>query len=197
MDITQKRTIVREFLVFTAVLLLSVSTFLLTYVYNWYYNRKIHELALISISNKMTADSLSNSYQKKELKQNWFFGKLGISTPLNTPEKVFKRLYAVSQADSVEHKWNGNWKYMIPFLKSIGFDSDKSFKKFIDENNISNEDISDLSRSVELTKLNQEIVLEKNKAQKEIVSHEDKIKLFWRVFASLFVFAFFIRFTLY
>lgn len=200
MDITYKHIIIREFLIFTAVVLLSIFAFLLTYAYNWYYNHKINRLSSIYVSNKMTADSLSYSYQKKELKQIWFYEKLDLRTPngipSNTPSKVFKNLYTVSQADSIKHKWNGNWKYMISFLKNIGFDSDKSFKKFIDENNISNEDISDFSKSVELIKLNEEIVVEKNKILNEIVSYDDKIKIFWRVFVSLFVFAFVIRFIL-
>ncbi|ATP56916.1 hypothetical protein CPT03_10710 [Pedobacter ginsengisoli] len=196
MDITYKSIIIRESLVFTAVLLLSLFAFLFTYAYNWYYNQRINKLSSISLSNMITADSLSNFYQKKESKQIWFFNKLGVLTPHSTPEEVFKRLYAVSQVDSVGHKWNGSWKYMIPFLKSIGFDSHKRFKKFIDENNISNEDVSNLSRSVELTRLNQEIDVEKNKALDKIFSYNEKIKLFWLVFVCLFVFAFFIRFIL-
>lgn len=196
MDITHKRIIIRESLIFTSVLLVSIFAFLCTYVYNWYYNQRINKLSSIFISNKIIADSLSNSYKKKESKQIWFFEKLSILTPKSTPEEVFKRLYAVSQADSVGHKWNGSWKHMIPFLKSIGFDSHKSFKKFIDENNISNQDLSDLSRSIELIQLNQEITVEKNRALQEIISYHERIKLFWSFFVSLFVFAFFIRFIL-
>ena len=70
-----KKIIAREFLIITAVLILSVITFLSIYPYNWFKSTQINSISkYITLQDKIL-DSLSNSYKKKSENQDWLYNQ--------------------------------------------------------------------------------------------------------------------------
>jgi hypothetical protein len=137
-------------------MLIGLTIFISVYPYNAFKENKINKKLNEAETTTKLIDSLSNDYNKKLNNQNWFFKKwsttfdLSEDTQHNTLEKVWTRIDFLAQRDSIDYKWKNVWhKDLVTFHMDIGFNNPADFKKFIDDNRISDIDKSNFNLASE------------------------------------------------
>jgi hypothetical protein len=139
MHIRSKKILAREFLIFITCLAIGLLTYLGLNVFNHFQQKKVSHLEIQTHLKRLEGDSLAKIYENKRRVQSDFTDKyikhFNLSRNIFTNERVWLPLYRTAKSDSVQYKWENQWKdKAVPFLQKAGFSTPQEFRDFILKN---------------------------------------------------------------
>ena len=203
MNLKVKKIIAREFIFLISIITGVILLYFATFLYNFFYLAQIKSIEHQIVEKRQLSDSLANRYRIKDNTQTWLHSEFinsfnVIDNPNYTRTEMWKGLYRLAKADSIELKWNTTWKDNVrEFFLSIDMNSPGKVERFIERNYIYPQDISNYKRSqninMEITVLNDK----QNKFYRNILSRSQQYSFAVSASLVLFIFAFLVRYTLY
>ena len=158
-------------------------------------------MELVILEKSKHADSLSNSFDLKTKKQEWLYHKVlndVDSRFLFTKDELWRRLTFFAETDSITLKWNTKWREnWTPFFLEIGFNNPESLNRFVNTNDIQDEDIEMKNRSKELRTEIASLNYEKVKIENNILSYSEQINFGINTLIILGLLFFALRYILY
>jgi hypothetical protein len=188
-DISRKKKLAREFLLFLLTFIICGLTYLTIIIYNSLQQKKSNDLLEEIAIHKSTADSLVEKYNQKVRKQKWYFNKYNkvwdmSDSAINSYQKWWKHNLKFRDIDTLSIAWSTIWNNeQIAFEKSIGFESPKSLNKFLIDNSISSIDIQNRDSARMISKEIESMKSTEYKARYSII--EPPEQLLYTVYAFL------------
>lgn len=195
MKLETKKVLAREFMILIAVMVIGLSSFLGTYLYNFYQHKKSKNISKEIYSAKLFADSLSKPFNSKIKQHIWFYNqnneKVNLSKAIyNNPRLLWQRLDEIALKDSIIIRYHQNW---TPELKAIftkiGFKTPEKLLDFINKNRITNTDSLMNVKANDIRKKITILKTEKHIQNSKILSFTSQVEFGWFTFCiSLLVF---------
>ena len=201
-----KRTnkiIKRESSIIITILSLTVVFGLCIYPYNAFKRSKIHTIEGMINSQKKLSDSLSTQFNGKHSNQKKFSVMLSAacndsSSEQNVSVDLWEILDKAYRADLIPSLYNSKLfnPVFLKFLKSNGFEDDKSFENFLKKNLLTKIDSLNLFESEKICFEISDLENRERNYQSQIVNSEKQIKLCIWVLAILLAIAYPLRFII-
>jgi hypothetical protein len=146
MKIEIKKIFAREFLLLLLSLGVGITTYLITYLYNYNQIKETIKIKLEISKYEVISDNLMNAFLKKKEKHEWFYRKnnekVNLSRPIyNSPEELWAILDEYESKDLIVERYHNSWSMELKkILSEIGFDDPNELSYFIEKNRINRED---------------------------------------------------------
>ena len=216
MKLQIKKIIAREFLILLLSASIALVSYLVIYPYNYFKQREVDKLSQQISLNKSISDSLSKPLKTKTEKQLWFSDKYYKEYHLDDPYKtskyydeygipimehnsnlrVFERLKYLSQNDSIFLLWKDK-KDFEEFGGRFGFQTPKDFKVFIDDNIITQDNITKSNQSDTVDNKIKADLLERDNIKTKVVPSNTQMTLTYSIFLFAIIALFGLRYIFY
>lgn len=202
MKLSVKKLIAREFLILILILVVTIMSGLCIFPYNAFKQSQISSTQKEIFAQTKMSDSLSSLYDKKRNIQETFFAALATEYNLskskeNSTEMLWKILSESYYADSIPIKYEKEWDIkLVGFLKSRGYDSGKSFQKFVEENLLNKNDSLNKRKSKKINKYISDLQIKSNHLKYEIFDTKKQIKFSLLILIFIFSIAYPLRFLI-
>jgi len=203
MNSRTKKIIKRESTIIITILSLTLIFGLCIYPYNAIKHSKIHSIESMINSQKKSSDSLSAQFNGKLLVQKKFSDMVSAACNDSSSEQnvsvgfweIFDKAY---RADLIPSFYTSKLfnPVFLKFLKSNGFEDDKSFENFLKKNSLTKTDSLNLCESERICLEISDLENREKNYQSQIVNSEKQIKLCIWVLAILLAIAYPLRFII-
>ena len=202
MNLKTKKILAREFLILISAVILTFLFFCSIYIYNYSTHYQLNRLDSAIFLNSSRADSLKKTYDIKLNNQESYFNSVTSEFDLtksgyNTCDKLWERLAFLAKTDSIKNRWdeqNGNFR---TFHIKLGYNNPLSFKKFIESNILTNQEISNYNKRIDINKILIQLNQQRNNKETEIISRQNQLNYSFKVLIILLVILFGIRYLVY
>ena len=201
MKLETKKLIAREFLLLLISVGLGLIGFILTLGYSFIKESQLNNLQNEIILNESNNQKLNNSYDKKYETRAWFYNTINEKFDLsnssyNDPDKLWKRLNILIQKDSLRYKYEQSPDIRESF-KIVGLTNIESVEKFIQQNNLTKAEISDINKYVQDRKFIESLNSKASEAKSNTLSDSKKNEFTLWLFLCVLIFIFPIRYLYY
>jgi hypothetical protein len=117
----------------------------------------------------------------------------------NDNNKIWNRLYFLSQRDSINYKWNNVWsREIVDFIRGCGFNTPDQFKDFIEKNMVDSKDLDLTWNQANLIEQeNVSLIASNNNLQAKLFDTDGQFKFGLMIFLIALFFLFVVRYFIY
>src|SRR5690606_35330705 len=171
-------------------------TFLLIFLYNYYYEIQGDKKTELIWKNYSIAAELKETFKSKIEKHEWYFKKSSEYFNLdnyNSTEKWWAHNEYLIKVDSIKIKW----LKFNDYCNNIGFTSPESFEKFIKSNSLNEEEMRNKNKYELIHKEIDSLVWEREKLERKRFTFDQQIDLSKKIIIILFLLIFILRYIIY